>query len=134
MKQKLVADRSFLIVWLLSAVTCGFYMWYLVHCMAKETNIVCEGDGRKTAELPMFILLSIVTCGIYSIVWYYSWLERCNAYLVKNNELEILSPTMYLLIVLLLGALTCGIMYIVMYVKIINTQNKVNAIYNNSIA
>ena len=39
--------------------------------MAHDVNIACEGDDETTAGLVPFILLSFVTCGLYSFYWQY---------------------------------------------------------------
>ena len=73
---KLTTNRGFWLAWLLSMVTFGFYGWYLIHCFAKETNIACKDDGKNTTGLLLFIIFSLLTFGIYSIVWYYNWINR----------------------------------------------------------
>lgn len=47
----LPTNRGFWLAWLLSIVTFGIYPLYLVHAFAKETNIACAGDGKKTTGL-----------------------------------------------------------------------------------
>ncbi len=128
--EKLTTNRGFWLTLLLSIVTLGFYYWYLIYAFAKETNIACKDDGRNTSGLLVFILLSIITLGIYGIVWTYSWIERCNAYLVRNSKPVGLQPSTYLLTVFLLGWLTFGIMYLVVFCKMLYLQNSVNKTYN----
>ena len=57
---RLATNRGFWLTLLLTIVTLGFYQWYLIYAFAKETNIVCREDGRKTAGLVVYILLSII--------------------------------------------------------------------------
>ena len=118
--------------WLLTIVTLGIYGMYLIYAFAKETNIACREDGKTTQGLLVYLLLSIVTFGIYSIVWYCMWIERCNAYLVRNSKPEGLQVSTYLLTLFLLGWLTFGIMYIVVFCKQLYLQNEVNITYNES--
>ena len=47
--------------------------------MAHDVNIACEGDGQSTAGLVQFIVLSFITCGIYSWYWYYKLGNRLAA-------------------------------------------------------
>ena len=128
--QKLTSNRGFWLAWLLSIVTFGIYGLYLIHAFAKETNIACKDDGKNTTGLLLWIVFSFLTFGIYSIVWYCMWINRCNAYLVKNNKPEGLQLSTFLLTMFLLGPLTVGIMYIVVFCKMLYLQNAVNATYN----
>jgi uncharacterized membrane protein YciS (DUF1049 family) len=127
---KLTTNRGFWLSLLLTIVTLGFYQWYLIHAFAKETNIACKDDSKKTTGLALYILFTIITFGIYSIVWNCKWISRCNEYLRKNNKPEGLQMSTYLLTVFLLGWLTLGIMYLVVYMKQLYLQNAVNRTYN----
>jgi len=102
----------------------------LIYAFAKETNIACREDGKKTQGLVVYILLSIVTFGIYGIVWYCMWIVRCNNYLAKHGKPEGLQVSTYLLTLFLLGWLTLGIMYLVVFSKALSLQNAVNSTYN----
>lgn len=128
--QKLTTNRGFWLAWLLSIVTFGIYGMYLIYAFAKETNIACKSDGKNTTGLFLYIVFSILTLGIYSIVWDCMWINRCNAFLARNGKPEGLQMSTYLLTMFLLGPLTLGIMYIVVYCKKLYLQNAVNATYN----
>ncbi|MDR1973697.1 MAG: DUF4234 domain-containing protein [Bacteroidales bacterium] len=127
---RLTTNRGFWLTLLLSIVTLGIYQLYLIYAFAKETNIACREDGKKTSGLVAYFFLSIVTLGIYGIVWECRWITRCNNYLVKNGKKEGLSLSTYLLTLFLLGWLTIGIMYIVVMCKQLYLQNAVNETYN----
>ena len=128
--QKLTTDRGFWLALLLSLITFGIYGLYLIHSFAKETNIACVEDNKRTNGLVALILLSIVTFGIYGIVWYCNWIGRCNNYLLKHGKPEGLQVSTYLLTIFLFGALTLGIMYFVVFAKQLKLQNAVNSVYN----
>ncbi len=128
--EKLTTNRGFWLTFLLSIVTFGFYGLYLIHAFAKETNVACKGDGKNTTGLLLYFIFSLLTLGIYGIVWNCMWINRCNAYLAKNNKPEGLQLSTYLLTMFLLGPLTLGIMYIVVFCKTLYLQNAVNATYN----
>ncbi len=115
---------------LLTIVTLGFYQWYLIHAFARETNLVCKDDGKKTSGLVVYILLTVITLGIYGIVWWCMWINRCNGYLSRNGKPEGLQVSTYLLTLFLLGWLTLGIMYLVVFCKQLYLQNAVNQTYN----
>lgn len=128
--KKLTTNRGFWLALLLTIVTFSIYGLYLIHAFAKETNIACVEDGKRTQGLVVFILLSIITLGIYDIIWHCMWIGRCNNYLVKNHKPEGLQVSTYLLTLFLLGWLTLGIMYLVIYCKQLYLQNAVNSTYN----
>jgi len=128
--QKLTTNRGFWLTLLLTIITFGIYGWYLIYAFAKETNISCREDGKRTQGLVVYTLLSIITFGIYGIVWGCMWIIRCNNYLAKHGESEGLQVSTYLLTYFLLGWLTLGIMYIVVLCKHLYLQNAVNHTYN----
>jgi hypothetical protein len=47
-----------------------------LNTLAKRINAVCEGDGKKTAGAVKFLLLGIITFGIYNLLWLYMLGER----------------------------------------------------------
>jgi hypothetical protein len=47
-----------------------------LNTLAKRINAVCEGDGKKTAGTVKFMLLGIITFGIYNLLWLYMLGER----------------------------------------------------------
>jgi len=127
---KLATNRGFWLTLLLSIVTLGIYGFYLIYAFARETNIACKKDNKKTTGLLLFLLFSIVTLGIYAIVWECMWMNRCNNYLRKNKKPEGLQVSTYILTLFLFGWLTLGIMYLVVFCKALYLQNAVNRTYN----
>lgn len=127
---KLTTNRGFWLAFLLTIVTLGFYGLYLIHAFAKETNIACSEDGKRTRGLLGYILLSIITLGVYSIVWDCMWIGRCNAHLARHGKPEGLQVSTYLLTLFLFGWLTLGVMYLVVFCKELYLQNAVNSTYN----
>jgi len=131
--ERLTTDRGFWKAIGFSIITFGFYGTYLVYAFAKETNLACEGDGKHTRGLLGFILLTIVTFGIYAIVWYCSLIDRRGNFLIKNGKPEVVKSSTYLLTIFLLGNITLGIMHLIMYCKILYQQNAVNELYNEKL-
>lgn len=123
-------NKGFWRTFFLSIVTLGIYPLYLIYAFARETNIACARDGKKTQGLLVYLILSFISLGIYAIVWHCLWIDRCNDYLVLNRKHEGLQVSTYLLTLFLFGPLTLGIMYIIVACKMLYLQNEVNATYN----
>ena len=128
--ERLATNRGFWLTMVLSIITLGIYGLYLIYAFARETNIACREDGKRTQGLVVFLLLSAITCGIYSIFWYCMWITRCNNYLARHGKPEGLQVSTYLLTLFFLGWLTLGIMYLVVFCKQLYLQNDVNRTYN----
>jgi len=58
-------------------------MW--LNTLAKRINTVCEGDGKKTAGAIKFLLLGLITFGIYNLLWLYMLGERLQDNAPKYN-------------------------------------------------
>jgi magnesium-transporting ATPase (P-type) len=125
---RLKSNRGFWSALLLSIITLGFYRLYLLHAFAKETAIASEEEEKRMIGLALFILLSIVTLGIYSIVWECKWIKRCNEYLRINNKPEGLQVSTYLILFFL--GLFISITFLVIFYKSLRLQNTVNRTYN----
>ena len=82
---KLKTNRSMILYFLLTAITCGIWPFVFVHKQAKDLNVVCAEDGKKTGGTLKFILLSIVTLGIYGIIWWCASASRVKAYGARHN-------------------------------------------------
>ena len=74
--QALPTDRGILKVFLLTFFTLGIYALVLRSKMIREINLTAAADGKKTTGLFAMILLSIVTFGIYGIVWTILFVQR----------------------------------------------------------
>lgn len=127
----LKTDRSLVVFILLNIVTCGIYSLWFIHALARDVNIACEGDGKKTSGLLALILLSFITCGIYGFIWYYSLGNRLAINAVKYN-MHFQENGTTVLMWQLFGVLLCGIgPFIAMHI-IIKNSNSLFAAYNNN--
>ena len=81
----------------------------------------------------LVLLLSIVTFGIYGIVWQVMWANRCNNFLRACGQPEGVTGT-NMILCYLFGALTLGIWPLVNYARMITLQNRVNETYNGYMA
>ena len=73
-------------IFLLNLLTFGIYGIFVGFAMAKETNIACAGDGKHTNGFWAVLGLSIITLGIYAIIWYVQWLNREATFLNNKNK------------------------------------------------
>ena len=72
----MVKKYSLAAVILLSIITFGIYGLYWIYRLARDVNLICAGDGKKTSGLLVYFLLSLITLGIYGIVWIYMLGDR----------------------------------------------------------
>ena len=129
--KRLKANRSWILVFLLTLVTLGIYSLYLIKVMARDTNIACSKDGKKTSGLLKYILLSLFTLGIYSIVWDYSILSRWKTLAENSGEQPKLSPNKYILLFLFGPLIVIG-PFIIAVLKI-SGLNQMCFLYNETI-
>ncbi len=125
---KLKTNRGLFKTILLTIVTFGIYQLYLRHAWAKETNIACNGDGKKTTGLLLLWLFGVLTLGIYVIVWHWKFAERTKAFLEANGKSARISGVGFFLWTWLGSMIIVGPM-IALY-KLIHQANAVNEIYN----
>lgn len=78
-------NRSLLVYIVLSILTLGIYHWCFWYAYARDMNIVCAGDGRKTGGIIAQIVFSILTLGIYDCIWVYGAGDRIFFNCTKRN-------------------------------------------------
>lgn len=85
---------------------------YCSNCGKQRYTVITDNDFKddnsgnhvfEKKSVLMVILLSIITCGIYQIFWYYDTATRLNQVEHKEPELQ------NYIIAILLGIITCGI-------------------------
>ncbi len=109
-------------IYLLSLITFGIYGLVVAFAMAKETNISCVEDGKHTKGFWAVIGFSIITLGIYAIVWYCKWLNREGNYLERHGKSSKLKGGGYFGLILL--------QIFIAYLPIILAATGVIAMYN----
>lgn len=125
----LKTNRSLLGYILLNIVTLGIYSLFFFHGIARDMNIACQGDGKKTGGLLAFIFLSAITCGIYSFVWYYKLGER----IADNSRRRGVACNVdggNTLLWMILGSMLCGLGPLIALHKLIDGMNDLFAAYN----
>lgn len=143
--QPLPCNRKAWVMFLLNLVTFGIYAIVIWFAMGKETNISCSNDGKHTKGFWATLGLSIITLGIYFIVWVIQWMKRETDFLKARQEPTVITGGIYILMtivnviisnVLVLNEMTVA-QYIVNYSislvllsLVIKKHNRVNEIYN----
>ena len=56
-----------------------------INKLIEKINAICEGDGKKTAGAVQFLLLGIITFGIYNLLWLYMLGERLQDNARRHN-------------------------------------------------
>lgn len=127
----LKTDRSLLLYLILGFLTCGIYPLYLLHTVSRDLNVACAGDGYETAEIVKFCLLTLVTCGIYSFIWYYSVGNRLQSN-APHYGLTFRESGMTVLLWLVCGMFLCGLGELVGIYIVLKNANEICAAYNAS--
>ena len=67
----MVKKRGLVSFVLLSMITGGIYGCWRIHVLARDMNLMCEGDGKKTRGFLAYFFLGLITFGIYDLIWLY---------------------------------------------------------------
>ena len=126
-------DRSIVAYILLGLITCSIYSLYMLHCIIKDVNVTCRGDGKETKGILEYIVFGILTCGIYDYIWLYKFGNRIQENAPRYG-MQFQEGGTTILLWFVFGSLLCGIgPWVGMYYIIRNT-NALNAAYNNMMA
>lgn len=125
-------NRSLLVLILLSAITCGIYALYFWSCYARDMNTVCQGDGKHTRGILARIIFSMLTLGIYDLVWMYGVGERISMNTHKQG-IHCNTTGGSILLWYILGSIIIIGPFIAMK-KMIDGLNDLCAAYNNSMS
>ena len=83
--QPIKDDRSFLKLLLLSIVTFGIYeIWYLHH-WTKDINTLCKDDGKNNEGVLLYILFTLLTCGLFPVFWWFKAADRLSRAAVREG-------------------------------------------------
>lgn len=122
-------DRSFVVILLLSIVTCGIYGLYFMYTAINDLNQAFEGDGQESPSFGMWLLLTIVTCGIYDIYWWYKQGNRMQMSGMSRYGLTIQeSGAIYL--ILTLATYFVGFTGLIAQYFLVKNLNLISAAYN----
>ncbi len=71
LKQKKIGLYIFL-----NIITLGIYGLFFWYRWTEDVNTLCEGDDKDSANYVLVAILSLLTFGIYALVWNYQMAER----------------------------------------------------------
>ena len=77
-----VSVKSIVKFYFFSIITLGIYGLVTWSKVSKEVEILCEGDGKKTMKHFPAWILTLITAGIFGIIWKAKLAER----LCENAE------------------------------------------------
>lgn len=129
------ANRSLAKYFFLSLLTFGIYGIVVMSHISEEINKVASPrDGKKTMHYClMFFLLTPITLGIASLVWYHRLCNRMGAELTARNlPYKFSAGTFWGWNIL--GALLFGIGPLVFIHKLMKAMNFINGDYNAKLA
>jgi len=130
---ELKTNRGLVKYFFFNLFTFGIYGMYIIHAASVETNETCRDDGKRTRGFFLYLLLTILTIGIYHWVWYYSVIERWGKYIRKHNQTPRVSGGTFLLWQII-GAFLAGIGVFIAQYLFLHCWNDVNEIYNQESA
>ena len=71
---------------LLTIITFGIYPLYLIELMAECTNVACAKDGKRTRGLIPYLFLSVLTLGIFGLLWHVGLIRRWRDLAEEHGE------------------------------------------------
>ena len=83
--QPIKDDRSFLKLLLLSIITLGIYEFWHLHHWTKDINTLCKDDGKNNEGVLLYILFTLLTCGLFPIFWWFKAADRLARAAVRES-------------------------------------------------
>lgn len=129
--RQLKTNKGLLKLILLSIITLGIYPIVVMSAVGNDINLVATRyDGKSTMHYCLlYFLVSPVTCGIASFVWYHRVSNRIGCELARRGISYSFSATDYWLWGII-GSLLFGIGPFVYMYKLFKAVNLMNADYN----
>ncbi len=60
----------------LNIITLGIYGLFVWYRWTEDVNAICDGDDKDSANYILVAILSVMTFGIYALIWNYQMAER----------------------------------------------------------
>lgn len=125
-------DRSFLKLLLLSIVTLGIYNLWHLHFWTKDINTLCKDDGKNNEGILLYILFTLLTCGLFPLFWWFKAADRLSRAAVRNSVSVDISGGKVLLLCLV-GMLTWGIFIWYAQYLVMRATNDLATDYNSKL-
>ena len=123
-------DRSFLKLLLLSIVTFGIYEFWYLHHWTKDINTLCKDDGKNNEGILLYILLTLVTCGLFPVFWWFKAADRLSRAAVRESVAVDISGGKVLLLCIA-GMFTWGIFIWYAQYLVMQATNDLATDYNS---
>ena len=125
-------DYSF-VKWLVFGyLTLGIYQLYIMHKLSKDINKMCEEQNKKIPGLLLTIVLFYVTCGLYSLFWWFS-AGAMLSHEIKKHEIRNELSIGFITACFVLGLIFPIASWVAIY-KVIDAANDVGSHYNRRMA
>ena len=132
MKKRLKDDYSFFSYLFLGIITLDIYSLWCLHHLTKDLNEVYRDSGKRTPGIFALLLLSLVTCGLYSIFWWFRIADMLEKEVRQRGLPSDINPKMTILC-MLLNYISFGIAGYVNIYQILNTMNEIASDYNSKL-
>lgn len=129
----MIKQRSLLKFILLGIITLGIYDIVFLYGWAKDNNKLCAGVGKDSPNYIVVLLLSLITCNIYGLYWYFKMGDRLQQAAPKYG-LTFQHGGTTVLLWMVIGALLCGIGPFIALHYLIDNQNQLATVYNARLA
>lgn len=116
-------DRSFWVYLFLSIITFGIYTIFFWHFWALDLNAACRGDDREGPDYIRVFLLSVITLGLYNMIWRMRQADRMCA-CGDRYGIAIREHGNFLAVWLVLGYFTWGIGWLIADYFLITNLNR----------
>lgn len=117
----------------LGLITGGIYMCWRASVIARDVNIMCKDDGKKTRGLLLgWFLFPFLTLGIYTFIWFYKLGNRLKDNAPRYN-LKFKEGGGTVLTWVTLGLLLIGIGYLVGWYILFKNTNAMAGEYNKKL-
>lgn len=123
-------DRSFIKLLLLSIVTLGIYEIWHQHHWTKDINTLCKDDGKNNEGVLLYVLLTLVTCGLFPIFWWFKAADRLSRAGVRESVAVDVSGGKVMGFCIL-GMLTWGIFFWYAQYLVMQATNDLATDYNS---
>ncbi len=92
-----IPQKNYFLRALLFAIpTLMLYPFYVVELVSQSINIACRKDGKRTWGLLPFLVFSVITLGIFPLVWHCKIINRMKEYCDKHGIRHRISRRYYL--------------------------------------